>query len=87
MFMTIVFSRNSLDFSPKTSTFFRMELGSLMFKQEEDVIPVSMCLTTAWVKSIHAIGQCHVCYRTIKNTYLMLLQKLQNENGSEILCF
>lgn len=58
-----------------------------MFKQEEDAIPVSLCLTTAWVKSISAVGQCHVCYRTIKNTYLMLLQKLQNENGREILWF
>lgn len=47
--MTIVFSRNSLDFSPKTSTFFRMELGSLMFKQEEDVIPVSMCFNNSKV--------------------------------------
>lgn len=42
---------------------FRIELGSLMFKQEEDAIPFSMCLTTAWVKSISTVGQCHVCYR------------------------
>ena len=52
--------------SPKTSTFFRIELGSLMFKQVEDAIPFSLCITTAWVKSISTVGQCHVCYRTIK---------------------